>query len=331
MSETIENKTTPVEVIEASRELSAPVETSRALFAPFREPFAAAAELLLRESSATEAADARRLRLDMVKARTSISNAKRAAKSDLLIATRLIDWYHNRGADQLVEAETRLDAIEKAEARKIAAELEEKRRGRMALLADVGVDGSFYNLGAMPDDQFISLLENSMAAHAAKIEAARAAAEAERIEAERIEAERIEREKAEAAERERIRVENEKLKAEAQKREAERQAAEKVANAERERLEAIARQEREHREKLEREAEAERKAKREAERIANEARSRAARAPDLEKLESLAATVRAIEVPAMTTEAGKLVADEIADKFAGFADWIIRRAQILKN
>lgn len=333
--------------------LHAPKETALSLFSPFREPFENAAKLLMEEPSATDPKAARELRLRMVKARTGIAAVKDSAKADIKLAANIIDWYHNKGRDQLAEAEARLDAIEKAAARAEAERKAAIRAIRMAELSAVGVDGQYYPLAEMPDAAYSQLLESSTIAHTAKIEAERKAAEEARIAAEKAEAERIKREAEEAAERarikaeaERLRIENERLAKERAEVEAkakaeaaaaaeaarkEREALEAKARAEREEAARLAKIEREKREALEA-AEAARIAaekKREAE--ARAAAKRAAAAPDREKLASYGSAIKALALPEMDTAEGKASAARINASIAELLELIRREWQSLQG
>ncbi len=189
------------------------------------------------------------------------------------------------------------------------------------------------------------------------------AAERERIrlENERLKREAAEREAAAKAEREAEtkrfeearRMADEKLKAEreahaaahaAQERKAaeerrmaeekaakERAVAEAAAKIERERAEkahadaaALVKAERDKREKIELEIQLAKRA--EALRLAQaeEARRIAAAAPDKEKVTAFVGTVRALQVPDLTTEKGKLFADKIRQQVEKFALWLER-------
>jgi len=59
------------------------------------------------------------------------------------------------------------------------------------------------------------------------------------------------------------------------------------------------------------------------------AAKKAAAAPDKLKIDGFASTVRALDVPAMKTEAGQAVAAEIAAKVENFANWIEAQAASL--
>ncbi len=198
----LELEVLPPEVRSASDELSAPADKALAIFSPFKAPFEAAAALLLKESAATDAPTARRLRLDMVKARTAIDAVKKAAKADVLMVGSLIDWYRNKGVAQLEQSEARLADIEKAEERRIAAEKKALSETRSSELRAVGVDPQFYPVGDMPSEAYAQLLASSKLAHETKLAAA-AKAEADRIEAARVaEDARLAKEKADAEARE---------------------------------------------------------------------------------------------------------------------------------
>lgn len=223
----------------ASTELAAPIERTTALFAPFAAPFAKAAELLLQESSATDADSARALRLKIVKARTEIARTKDAAKADVKLVGQVIDWYNRKGAEQCEQAEARLLEIEKAQESAEAARKKALTEERAAALEKYGVDSTFFQLADMPDALFAKLLDTSRAGFEAKAAAEAKLVEDARLAAEKMEADRIAREKADAEERERVRIENDRLKREADERaeadriERERTAAEQKAERER--------------------------------------------------------------------------------------------------
>lgn len=352
----------PPEVKEASTELAAPADKVTALFAPFQKPFEAAAALLNEEDEATTADKARALRLKMVKARTAITATKDESKGDIKLAGNIIDWFHNKGRDRLAVAEARLRQIEEAEERKEAARKAALKESRAQELSAYGIDCQFYQLGEMPDEGYLQLLESSKVAHEAKKAAEAKALEDARIAAEKAEAERIAKEKAEAQERARMEAENARLKAEAEAREkalaaeraetekarldaeakakAEREAIEAKAKQEREKLEAEARAEKERFEaaaKLEREsrekAEAEAKALRDAEakRLADEvaAKAKAAKAPEKQKLKAFAAVVRQLKPESLTSPEGLAITEEIASQVHKFAAWIEKKAESL--
>ena len=222
---------------------------------------------------------------------------------------------------------------------------------------------------AFNDAQWTQYLADAKLLHEAKIEQARkaeaeriaaeqaAAAERERlrIENERLRQEAAEREAAAKAEREAAekaqreaaaKAEAERKKAEAAARAAREEserilAAERAAAAERQRIaDEAARKERAA---IQAKADAERKAREQAEKElaakkAAEAKiaadsaallKRAARAPDKQKALAFAATVRTLKAPTATTEEGKAVMSEIAQKVENFAKWIEAQASNL--
>ena len=289
----------PVEIQQAANQLGMPLEQAGNLFAPFAPLYAEAGKLLAASKPISEPKAAREMRLRLVKARTAIAKAKDTAKADILRNGKAIDGFHNIAKAMIEPEEERLDAIEKADERRIAKEREELKSSRMAELAKLGVDGQFYSLQIMPELNYAALLDQVKVAHQVKLEQAAAAIEAARVAAEKAYAERVAREKAEHEERERIKAENARLKAE-------RDAAEAAAKIERERVSKEA-AEAAAKAKAEREA-IEAKAK--AERDAIEAKAKAER----EEIERKAAQERAIAEAAAKVERAKREALELAER-----------------
>lgn len=352
----------PTEVKSASTELSCPSSKAMELYQPFAKPFENAAALLAEEEAATTAAEARALRLKMVKARTTITSTKDESKSDIKLAGNIIDWFHAKGRDRLAAAESRLLEIEKAEERAEAARIEAIREERAETLASLEHYSHGINLGAMSDDNWEEYLQQAKdlfdlrQAREAKAKAdaeAKAKAEAEERERQRLEAIRIQAEAkaaAEAAEIERQKALAELAaeRAERAKQEAaaakEKAKAEAAAKAERDKFEAAAAEERRKameaaavetrkRQQAEEEAKALRDA--EAKRIADQkvkddakakadaaAAEKAAAAPDREKLQEFAHVVRGLIVPDVQSEEAQATRAEIIGKVAGFANWI---------
>jgi hypothetical protein len=282
---------------------------------------------------------ARDMRLALKAIRVGAEKTRKAMKAESLLRGKAIDGVNALLVYQLTPLEKAMDDIEKAEEiaeAKRKAALQEARAEDLAPYADP----SFYDLGAMPDDQWDQLLSGAKAAHEAKI-AAEKKAEADRIEAERVAAEAEAKRQAEAAaERERMRAENERLaKIAAQERKA-REAAEATARKEREALEATAKAEREEAARLARierekreviEAENAHRAAVEATRIAIEkaAAKKAAAAPDKKKIKEFAAQLRGLPMPGLKTEAGQELATTITEQIAKFAAWLDKKAEAL--
>jgi hypothetical protein len=282
---------------------------------------------------------ARETRLALREIRINAEKTRKALKEDSLRKGKAIDGIFNMLAfavepleKHLLEQEQFIQRIE--EERK--AQLKAEREDALRPFADV----SLYQLGEMDEATFANLLETNQLAFAARQEAARKA-EAERIERERIEAEeKARREFEEAAERARIKAENEALKAEREAAQAEanriaelarkeREAMESKAKAEREAAAMQARKEREAREAAEAALQAkqvEEQRKRDAELASARA---AAAAPDLEKLMRLADTVRALQIPNLSTSAGREIQDLIQSQTDKFAIWIENQAKKL--
>lgn len=259
---------------------------------------------------------AREMRLALKNIRVEAEKKRKALKEDALVMGRAIDGVNNLLLAAITPLERHLEEQEKFAER--LAEQERQRRlaeRTEALQPYIEVGQAVPALDVMTDDQFAKYLDDAKLLHAAKIEAAKKA-----------EAERIAREQAEAAERERLRIENERLRAEAAEREAKAKAEREAAARELARIkaeqEAAAKKEREAREKLERElaakkAEEEAKAKAEA-----AAAKKAAAAPDKTKLRTIAASVRAIHLPTVSTPEASVILADIAAKRESFAKWI---------
>ncbi len=162
-------------------------------------------------------------------------------------------------------------------------------------------------------------IEAQMREAAEKARKEREAFEAEAAK-QKAEFERIRKEAEDKARKEREEVEA--------KARAEREAAEKKAAEERRKSEAKAKAEREAREKAEAELKAARDA--EARRVADEqaAKAKAAAAPDREKLQRLAATVRSLRT-SLLSDAGRPIAEQVNAQLEKFAAWIESKAASL--
>lgn len=265
------------------------------------------------EDQVTEMAKARAARLNLKSIRVDVEKTRKELKEQSLREGKAIDGMANIIKALIIPEEERLEKQEK-----FAEVMAQKRKNdqyikRVELLAPYVDDISVYNLLEMDEPVFQQLLDNSMKAHAAQLEAERRAEVERKQEAER-----------KAKEDERVRLENIKLKKEADEREKEfakqRKLDEEKAKKEKEasdkKLAAehkAAEIEREKREALEREKqqreqeEADRKVKEE------EAQRQALLAPDKEKLSSFADTIDALVLPAVADhEAGKVL-DETKD------------------
>ena len=260
--------------------------------------------------------DAREMRLALKAIRVGGEKSKTALKSDILTMGRAIDGVYNLLLASIQPLERHLEEQEKFAERLAEQERQRRLAERTEALQPYLESGpAVPALDVMTDTQWEKYLADAKLLHAAKIEAAK-----------RADAERIAKEQAEAAERERLRIENERLRAEAIAAEAnakaEREAAERELARIKAEQEAAAKKEREAREKLERElaakkAEEEAKAKAEA-----AAAKKAAAAPDKTKLLTIAATVRAIYFPTVSTPEAAAVLADIEAKRESFAKWI---------
>ncbi len=339
----------------------------RSAFSPF---WVQAAEWKEKVATVTDPKVARASRLLLKKIRVEAGHKKDELKAALLQRTRAIDGAFKAIEGAVSPLEEKLDEIEKAEERRIAAAKAALKAERDAALRQYGVDVQWVQTGEMADAQFLALLEQAKTAHEAKIEAARIAKDRADAEAKAAAEAAAAKAKADAEERERQRAENERLRNEAEVREAAakaereaaaaklaeerkaREAAELAAVEERRKAQAEAaaklkeeqaarakaeaaaaaklKAEREAREKIEAEAAALRKA--EADRIAAE-RARAAReaaAPDAEKLRAYSAALLAVDKPAMATEAGRRAIGEIAVRIQADARFVLQLARDLE-
>ncbi len=237
---------------------------------------------------------AREMRLALKNIRVEAEKKRKSLKEDALVMGRAIDGVNNLLLAAIQPLERHLEDQEKYAERLAEQERQRRLSERTEALQPYLEDGQVVPaLDVMTDDQFAKYLEDAKLLHTAKIEAAKKA-----------EAERIAREQAEAAERERLRIENERLRAEAAA------------------LEAKAKAEREARAKLEAEIAA-KKAEDEAKAQAEAAAAKkAAAAPDKAKLKAIAASVRNLAVPTVSTSEGEAVLTEIKAKIESFAKWI---------
>lgn len=234
---------------------------------------------------------ARASRLTLKKIRVEAGHKKDELKEHILVRGRAIDAAFRAIESTIIPLEDHLDAIEKAEARRIEAETKARATARAAELAQIDYTAIGVDLGKLSDSDYAALLTQAQAILAQRQEVARVKAEAEA----RLAEERRQREQAEA-----------KARAEAEARLAEerkaRIEAEAKARAEADARLAVERKAREEAEKQARiEAEAKAKAEEalriEAARRAEEAaravrakaeeeakQARLAAQPDVEKL-----------------------------------------------
>lgn len=314
----------------------------------------------------TEMQQARLARLELKEARVNMDKVRKKMVESLKARTGKIDGVARTIREKLEALEEQLRASEEFAERHAAQQkaiLKVAREAELLPLLDTPLLGDLSDLS--PED-YAKTLENAKLARQAKIDAAakaeaerKAKEEADRVERERIAAEnaRLKAEAIEAArlaEIERKRIEAEraeekrKAKEEADRIEAERQEERRKAKAESDRLAEIARKEREElaakakaeadkaaKEQAKLRAELEAKAKAEAAekaRIAKEeaakaeAARKAAAAPDKAKLETFAATVRAMPVPALSNHA---VLFQVREQIEEFAVWIESRIKEL--
>jgi hypothetical protein len=270
-------ETAPLELVpDAAAELAVVVqkyelanETAAGLRASFAPLFKEASELVQESRNIVVTDASQKLKIQQaalcrkaLKAnRLAAEKLKDSLKRDSLRYANAVQGLYNYHLLVVSDEEERLKKQEDFVAIKEAQRKAQLKIDREAALALFGIDTTFYQLAEMSDEAWAQLLENTRAAHEAKIEAARKAEE-----------ERIRQENERLKEQERIREENARLKREAEEREAaakverarleaERKAAEEAARKEREAAEAALREER---------RKAEEAAKAERERVARE-------------------------------------------------------------
>jgi hypothetical protein len=339
------------------------------IFAPYHAQIAAArktSETITNGADPLQRKMARECRLDLRRVRCAIENTRKDAKADALRYGKAVDGMANVLKFFCEPEEERLEEIEQAEVRKEQARIAAIVEQRTAALIEAEANPAAYNLGAMDDATWDTVLTGAVKAKQDRIESERKA-----------ESDRIERERNEAEERARIKAENERLKADAEKREAEIKAerakaeelakeAEAKAAKERAEIEAKAKTEREKEAAERAEVESNLKAEREAaqraaqaaadeaarvakaaaderaKRDAAEAKAKAekvaadkaesdrlsklAAAPDKEKLLALALDIGAIQIPELVTDAGIRIGIGVITMQQKMVAWIEQEA-----
>lgn len=270
----------------------------------------------------TEMKQAREYRLALKQKRCDVENTRVKLKEQSLREGKAIDGIANVIKALIVPIEQYCETQEKfaeiAEAKRKAALTEERK----TQLAQWNVDTSFYDLGSMPNEQYVALCTASEMAYMQKIEAQRKA-----------EADRIAQQKAEEEHKRKLAEENDRLRKEAAenqaKLDAERKEREEKERAERAKQEAI-RKEQEAKLEAERKAkeEAEKKladikAKEEADRKAQAAADKKARrAPDKVKLQKLIDDLCSIQYPDVSDDELQQFVDDANNGVQDIVDFL---------
>jgi colicin import membrane protein len=291
---------------------------------------------------------ARQTRLALREVRLAAEKMHKALKADFLAACQEIDAAKKELSDIIEPLETRLKAQEEFAEREMAKRMAELRTRRVQALVALGVAPDnlrMQNIEVLTEEQFTDMLEDAQMARnfALAAEQARQEAEAKRLEEERqerarlkVENERLQAEAAAAkAERERIEAEQRKEREANEQRMAfERQQAQariddaKEAQARRVReVEALRKAEQQKREAAERELQVAREKEAAAKRAADEARLKAERAPDREKLEQFASTIRSLVAPNLSDKWTRSTRDNIHRKLSELADFIMEESK----
>jgi hypothetical protein len=220
---------------EAQR-LAIPTETADNIIAAYAPHAAAFLELERHAADVTDAQPkaARGIRLALVKVRTGSNKTRVALKAELLQRTRAIDGLNAIVEMKVAPLEARMEEIEKAEERAVAAKKAALLADRMAKIAGLVESPEPYatSVGNMTEEQFVDFLaalttmrDQRLAAQAKAEAEAKAKAEAEAAERQRLEEER----RAQAARL--AELEAERIAAMAREAEAKRIADEKEAAA----------------------------------------------------------------------------------------------------
>ncbi len=233
---------------------------------------------------------AREARLALKEIRVTVDKRRKELKEESLRKGKAIDGMANVIKFLIAPIEEHLEKQEKFVQLQEEQRLQKLKESRAAELSQFGVDVSFYDLAAMPEENYAKLLDGSRKT----FEEARAASE-------KLEQERREKEIADAEERERLRVENERLKKQA---EADRLAREKIeADA---RAKAAA----------EEQARQEEKRKRHQELVA----------PDREKLDALAGRIAAVQLPEVTSDEAQAVIKQVAKLLSAASQFVKQKS-----
>lgn len=284
------------------------------LLSQFGESFQAAKDVaaetkdivVTAEDQTAEMAAARTARLKLKGIRVDVEKTRKDLKEQSLREGKAIDGMANIIKALIVPVEEHLEKQERFAEVKAAERLAKRFADRVEKLSPYVADISLYNLGAMSDEAFDTLLKNSI-----KADKDQKAAEAQALQ------DRITKEEADRKEQERIRKENDQLKKDAEQREvkaaAERKEAEEKRKADQAEQDRKLDVERKKREKLEQEKIDREKAESDAKAKAEEEQRQALLAPDKEKLMHMANVLDNLMFPNVSNrEAGKLL-DETKD------------------
>lgn len=218
------------EIIPAGLEL--PAAEKQELTESFTPLLEKARELIKESESITSPKLARVSRLQFVKLRGDSERMRKSRKEHHLLMSKAIDGAHAILVAAVKGHEQRMDDIEKAEERRIQAEVDARGAERFTQLNSLGVTVYLPSqLGTMAQSDFDTVLADSKALHDARMKREQEERDAQ-----------AKKELEEAQERERIRAENERLKREAEereKREAEEKRKREEEEAERLRLKKI--------------------------------------------------------------------------------------------
>lgn len=303
--------TNEITLVTKLQEMELAPEQSKTLLDSFGDLFVEAHKLVAqskgikvtREDQKEEMAEAKAIRIKLMKIRTQAEKTKKAIKEPYMRGAQAAQDIYNDIRDITEPEEERLEEQEKFAIRAEQKRMDERLSGRVTKLGRYVDDLTVYTLREMPEDVFERLLGDCKAVYDAKVEAAKKAEE-----------ERVEKEKAEIERQKKIELENEKLRKEA----ADRAIVDKIKQEEVEKKIKRAEEAKEIAERALKEKEKAEKdrldaiAKKEAEELARkqEEERKALFAPDKVKLVEFAAMIDKIQYPAVASRDAQLIIQE---------------------
>lgn len=253
-------------------------------------------------------AKARAMRLKLRQVRCEAENVRKTLKEESLRYGKAIDRVAHVVKDMIEPVEAELLEQEQIAERLEAFRKAELKRVREAELRPLGADVSQYPLGEMTEEAYRMLLDLCTTQHQQRVEAAKKAEEERKA----AEAKRAEEEARVRAENERLRKEREEADARAK---ADREAREKAEAELQQKREEEARRQLEDAARVNRE---------------EEARKRAERAPDKEKLLSLAMELDSILMPlSVSSVEGESLFFDVKGRISALARYIREKAGAL--
>lgn len=298
-----------------------------------------------------EMQNAREARLELKRIRLKVENTRKSMKEDIVRRGKAIDGIANV-VKFLIEPTEKYLADQENYVKKIEEErLDKLEQDRLDELNKYNFDVSGLDLRNMPSSAYGIIRDNAKAAYdrmmqeemerQARIqreeeerikqqeeERKRIIQEKEEAEAKAAEERKAREEEAKKHEAERLKWEQEQKKIREEQEKRRKAEEERIRKEQEERKRAEEERARIERERIAKEEEEKKKAEEERKKAEEEAR-RKANAPDREKLLSLAVALDNYELPAMSSDDGKKVMDEIIVKMSDITSLIRRKANNL--